>query len=299
MRSQVGISELGYVGLDTTDVEAWRDLFDRTLGVKSAAVESGTEEVLLAALDDFRYRLALYRSTENRPRHIGWVVDTAPELDRVTQRLTDAGYAVGEGTAEETELRGATRLRWFTDPVGYRVEIVLGQAKAHPRPERPADASPGVIGLGHLVLASPKLDELRDLYESVLEFKLTDYRAPGLFFFRCNATHHSIALAKAPTTSIHHLEIEHGSLDDIGRAHDRAQANDVPISISLGRHMNDKAVSFYVRNPSGFHLEIGWGGIEVGDDWVAHDFGVPDVWGHRHAESNPFASPTSDGPAVG
>ena len=57
--------------------------------------------------------------------------------------------------------------------------------------------------------------------------------------------------------------------------------------------MNDKAISFYVRNPSGFHLEIGCGGIEVGEGWIPHDFGTPDVWGHRHADANPFASPAS------
>ena len=100
-------------------------------------------------------------------------------------------------------------------------------------------------------------------------------------------------MAEAPTTGIHHLEIENGSLDDVGRALDRAHANDVPVSISLGRHMNDKAISFYVRNPSGFHLEIGYGGIEVGDDWVAHDFGTSDEWGHHHAEANPFATEQS------
>ncbi|MFI1408464.1 FAD-dependent oxidoreductase [Streptomyces sp. NPDC020707] len=137
----------------------------------------------------------------------------------------------------------------------------------------------------HLVAAN--------LYESVLEFELTDYRAPGLYFFRNNTAHHSIALARAATPSIHHLEFEYDSLDDVGRAYDRAKANGEPISISLGRHMNDKAISFYVRNPSGFHLEIGCGGIEVGEHWVPHDFGVPDVWGHHHASANPFASPTS------
>jgi 3,4-dihydroxy-9,10-secoandrosta-1,3,5(10)-triene-9,17-dione 4,5-dioxygenase len=134
---------------------------------------------------------------------------------------------------------------------------------------------------------------MRELYGEVLEFDLTDYRAPGLFFYRCNAAHHSIALAHADTAAIHHLEIEHGGLDDVGRAHDRAQAHGVPISISLGRHMNDKAVSFYVRNPSGFHLEIGCGGIEIGAGWVPHDFGVSDVWGHHHADANPFAGPAS------
>lgn len=57
--------------------------------------------------------------------------------------------------------------------------------------------------------------------------------------------------------------------------------------------MNDRAISFYVRNPSGFHLEIGCGGIEVGEDWIPHDFGASDVWGHHHADANPFASPAS------
>ncbi|GAA5115124.1 VOC family protein [Pseudonocardia adelaidensis] len=289
----MGVRKLGYVGLDVTDVDAWVDLFEHTLGVGATPAKIGTQEVALLELDEFKYRLALHPSAQDRPREIGWIVDSARELDRLTERLTDAGFAVGEGSADETELRGATRLRWFTDPVGYRVELAVGEAKVRTGVARPADARPGVTGLGHLVLAGPKLGELRELYESVLEFRLTDYRAPGLYFLRCNATHHSIALARADTPSIHHLEIEHGSIDDVGRAHDRAQAKGVPISISLGRHMNDKAISFYVRNPSGFHLEIGCGGIEVGDDWVPHDFGTSDLWGHRHADANPFASPAS------
>ncbi|ONI74098.1 2,3-dihydroxybiphenyl 1,2-dioxygenase [Kribbella sp. ALI-6-A] len=288
----MGIRKLGYVGLNVTDVDAWTDLLGRTLGIGVTSAKAGTNEVVLAELDEFKYRLALHPSAEDTPRELGWIVDSPRELDRLTQRLEDAGFAVAEGSAEDKELRGATHLRWFSDPVGYRVELAVGEAKVRLGADRPA-GGPGVTGLGHFVLAGPKLQELRELYESVLEFELTDYRAPGLFFFRCNRTHHSIALATAETPSIHHLEFEHGSIDDVGRAYDRAKANGVPISISLGRHMNDKAISFYVRNPSGFHLEIGCGGIEVSDDWVPHDFGRPDEWGHHHADANPFATPTS------
>ncbi|CAM4047969.1 VOC family protein [Kibdelosporangium persicum] len=289
----MGIRKLGYVGLNVTDVDAWTDLFERTLGIGVTTVKSGTDEVALAELDVFKYRVALHPSTVDSPREIGWIVDSPPELDRLTRRLTDAGFTVEDGSADEKQLRGATQLRWFTDPVGYRVELAIGEAKVRTGVARPAGAHPGATGLGHLVQAGPKVAELRELYESVLEFKLTDYRAPGLFFFRCNATHHSIALAHAETPSVHHLEIEHGSIDDVGRAYDQARRNGVPISISLGRHMNDKAISFYVQNPSGFHLEIGCGGIEVGEDWVPHDFGVSDVWGHHHADANPFAFPKS------
>lgn len=287
----MGIRRLGYVGLNAIDVGGWVDLFERTLGVGARTDKSEGEEVVLLELDDYVYRLALYASVHDSPRHLGWIVDEERELDRLSRRLEGAGYPVDEGSDEEARLRGADEVRWFIDSAGYRVELALGEAKDGRRPHRPAEATPGVTGLGHLVLASPNLTELRELYESILEFKLTDYRAPGLYFLRCNATHHSIALAHAEQPSIHHLEIEHGSLDDVGRAHDLAQKNGVPISISLGRHMNDKAISFYVRNPSGFHLEIGYGGIEVGDDWMPHDFGVSDVWGHLHAQDNPFASP--------
>ncbi|GHE38697.1 VOC family protein [Streptomyces griseoaurantiacus] len=289
----MGIRKLGYVGLDVTDVDAWTDLLGRTLGIGVTTEKSGTDEVTLAELDMFKYRLALYPAAHDRPRHVGWIVDTPAELDRLTGRLTDAGHTVEDGTPQEARLRGATRLRRFTDPVGYGVELAVGETKARTAVARPDGTQPGATGLGHFVLASPRLEELRELYENVLEFRLTDYRAPGLYFLRCNPTHHSIALAHADTASLHHLEFEHGSIDDVGRSYDRAKANGAPISISLGRHMNDKALSFYVRNPSGFHLEIGCGGIEVGEDWVPHDFGVSDVWGHHHAEANPFASPAS------
>jgi 2,3-dihydroxybiphenyl 1,2-dioxygenase len=289
----VGIRKLGYVGLNVTDVDAWTDLLRRTLGIGVTTATFGTDEVALVELDEFKYRVALYPSAEDSPRELGWIVDTPRELDRLSQRLTDAGFTVEDGSAHEMELRGATRLRWFTDPVGYRVELAVGEAKARTAAARLGGARAGTTGLGHFVLASPKFAELRELYESVLEFKLTDYRAPGLFFFRCNTAHHNIALAHADTTAMHHLEFEHGSIDDVGRSYDRAKADGAPISISLGRHMNDKAISFYVRNPSGFHLEIGCGGIEVGEDWVPHDFGVSDVWGHHHANANPFASSKS------
>lgn len=286
----MGIRKLGYVGLDVTNVDAWRELLADTFGVGSSPVTIGSETPVLAELDEFKYRLALYPSDQDSPRHIGWVVDSLTDLTRITERLQGAGYEVREAGPDEAASRGAVALSWFVDPVGYRVELAVGEAKARANVHRPAGASPGVVGLGHLVLASPHLEALRDLYENVLEFQLTDYRAPGLFFFRCNSTHHSIALAYADEPSIHHLELEHATIDDVGRAHDRALTNGVPVTISLGRHMNDKAISFYVRNPSGFHLEIGCGGIEVGDDWVPHDFGTSDVWGHHHADANPFAA---------
>ena len=104
----MGISKLGYVGLNVTDVDAWTDLLGRTLGIGVTSAKSGTNEVALAELDEFKYRLALHPSAEDSPRELGWIVDSPRELDRLTQRLEDAGFAVADGSAEDKELRGAT-----------------------------------------------------------------------------------------------------------------------------------------------------------------------------------------------
>jgi hypothetical protein len=68
-------------------------------------------------------------------------------------------------------------------------------------------------------------------------------------------------------------------------------ANDAPISIGPGRHMNDKPIPFSPRDPSGFALETGGGGIGVGDDRLPRGFGVPDLRGRRRAGADPFAAP--------
>ncbi|MGC8917747.1 VOC family protein [Streptomyces sp. PG2] len=290
----MGIRKLGVRRPRRDDVDAWTDLLGRTLGIGVTTEKSGTDEVTLAELDMFKYRLALYpaahgqaapRGSGSSTRRPNWTGSPGGSPTRDTP--------VEDGTPQEARLRGATRLRRFTDPVGYRVELAVGRPRRAPPSPRRDGTQPGATGLGHFVLASPRLEGTARTLRERSGVQADRLPAPGLYFLRCNPTHHSIALAHADTASLHHLEFEHGSIDDVGRSYDRAKANGAPISISLGRHMNDKALSFYVRNPSGFHLEIGCGGIEVGEDWVPHDFGVSDVWGHHHAEANPFASPAS------
>ena len=45
------------------------------------------------------------------------------------------------------------------------------------------------------------------------------------------------------------------------RSMERAQAAQVPVTATLGRHTNDRMVSFYVRTPAGFEVEFGFGAI--------------------------------------
>jgi len=73
------------------------------------------------------------------------------------------------------------------------------------------------------------------------------------------------------------------TLDDVGLAYDRAVDAGCNIVNHLGRHTNDRMISFYVQGPTGPMVEVGWGAVEVDDaTWVVTEFtGKGDLWGHR------------------
>lgn len=85
-----------------------------------------------------------------------------------------------------------------------------------------------------------------------------------------------------PTPSgIVHLMIEVERTDDVGLCLDRAQRRKVPMSATLGRHVNDLMLSFYMRTPGGFDVEFGCEGRTVEDNhWVARESTAVSLWGH-------------------
>ncbi len=70
-------------------------------------------------------------------------------------------------------------------------------------------------------------------------------------------------------------------IDDVGMAYDMLDEYDVPLTLSLGRHTNDKTFSFYCATPSLFNVEVGYDGIEVDGDWVPQVYNQTAIWGHK------------------
>ena len=82
-----------------------------------------------------------------------------------------------------------------------------------------------------------------------------------------------VSAAGSPFTA---MEVE------LREALDRVQAGGHHLSATLGKHTNDKMVSFYVRTPSGFDVEVGCGGIHVDEaTWITSEITAPSFWGHR------------------
>jgi 3,4-dihydroxy-9,10-secoandrosta-1,3,5(10)-triene-9,17-dione 4,5-dioxygenase len=103
-----------------------------------------------------------------------------------------------------------------------------------------------------------------------------------LRFLGVNPRHHSLAFLPMPNPSkCVHIMLEVDELDHVGRALERVRKHQAPLSATLGRHMNDEMISFYVRSPGGFDVEFGTDGLTVDDDrWVARESTAVSYWGH-------------------
>ena len=103
-----------------------------------------------------------------------------------------------------------------------------------------------------------------------------------LWFLGCNPRHHSLAFLPMPNPAkCVHIMLETERLDDVGRAMERVKKYGAKLSATLGRHMNDQMVSFYVKSPSGFDVEYGTEGLTVEDaKWVARESTAVSYWGH-------------------
>src|SRR5690606_7575740 len=106
-------------------------------------------------------------------------------------------------------------------------------------------------------------------------------------FLHCNGRHHSVAIvAGGSDGGLHHLMLEVDDLDTVGRAYDGALDGRAPVLLSLGRHTNDRMVSFYAVSPSGWAVEYGWGAISVTPGaWTPGRYEAGSMWGHRRAPS--------------
>jgi 3,4-dihydroxy-9,10-secoandrosta-1,3,5(10)-triene-9,17-dione 4,5-dioxygenase len=292
----MGIRSLAYMRVEATDMAAWREYGLKVLGMVEG--KGSAPDALYLRMDDFPARLVIVPGDRDRLLVSGWETANAAELQEIRDALDHAGVPYKEGTAEQVQDRRVDELIVFEDPSGNTLEAFHGAALEHRRVVSPYGHRfvTGEQGLGHVVLSTDDDDASLRFYRDVLGFKLRDsMRLPPqmmgrpadgppawLRFFGCNPRHHSLAFLPMPTPSgIVHLMIEVENSDDVGLALDRALRRKVPMSATLGRHVNDLMLSFYMKTPGGFDVEFGCEGRQVEDDkWVARESTAVSLWGH-------------------
>jgi 2,3-dihydroxybiphenyl 1,2-dioxygenase len=287
--SSARVLQLGYLGFEVSDLAAWERFATSDLGLELAARREDGE--LLLRLDEHAYRLALTPGPADDLAFVGWQVQDASALDAIVGRLRAAGVTVEEGTSELAEKRCVERLAVLRDPAGNRLELFCGPDMARTQfgsPLVPSGFVAGDLGLGHLVVTANDRKEHERFYTELLGFRVSDHIVTklgkfeiDLSFLHVNDRHHSLAFGGQQAKRIHHFMLEVNSVDDVGRAFDRMIRSRTPIANTMGRHPNDRMVSFYAKTPSGFQVEFGSGGVVVDDaTWVPQTYDSVSEWGH-------------------
>ncbi|WP_175846678.1 VOC family protein [Burkholderia arboris] len=286
------VTELGYVGIEASDLDAWERFATGLLGMQ---VGCRTDDRLTLRMDDAAHRWIVVAGSADDLAFTGFGCATEADLDAIVARLRAAGSEVVEGDKKVCTQRCVSRLAVTTDPLGNRVELYVGLAAADAPFQSPQHVSRFVtdgIGAGHQVLIENGAERrvLVDWY-ALLGFRTTDMIdeevMPGVvasvIFLHCNPRHHTVAFANMPFGKrMHHFMIEAADIGDVGLAHDRCQASKQPLEMSLGMHPNDRMFSFYVRTPSGFNVEFGWGGLVIDESsWEVQHLDRLSTWGHR------------------
>ncbi|ABG96327.1 MULTISPECIES: iron-dependent extradiol dioxygenase HsaC [Rhodococcus] len=292
----MSIRSLAYMRIEATDMSAWREYGLKVLGMVEG--KGSDPDALYLRMDDFPARLVIFPGEHDRLSVSGWETANAAELQEVRDNLSAAGVAFKEGTAEQLQDRRVDELITFEDPSGNTLEAFHGAALEHRRVVSPYGHKfvTGEQGLGHVVLSTTDDEASLRFYRDVLGFRLRDsMRLPPqlvgrpadgkpawLRFFGCNPRHHSLAFLPMPTPSgIVHLMIEVENSDDVGLCLDRALRKKVKMSATLGRHVNDLMLSFYMKTPGGFDIEFGCEGRQVEDEsWIARESTAVSLWGH-------------------
>jgi 2,3-dihydroxybiphenyl 1,2-dioxygenase len=282
------ITELGYIGLSVTDRAAWLDYARDIVGME--VVDDGEPDRCYLRMDGWHHRIVLHDDSEDDLAYIGWRVAGPVEFKEMARDLEAAGVVLKIAGAAEAAERRVLGLMRMESPGGIPTEIFYGPQVDAWKPFHPGRPMfgrflTGEQGFGHLVLNELDVEAAIEFYQRLGFVGAVEYQIPlpdgnvgALTFMHCNDRQHSIAFGLGPMQRrVNHLMIEYTELDDLGISHDRVQAAKIDVTLLLGKHANDAALTFYCANPSGWLWELGWGSKKAP---AQQEYYTRDIFGH-------------------
>lgn len=286
------IAGMGYIVVQTTEVEPWRSYAANLLGMMPSKLP--LPEGMYAFRMDDRMARVIVQPGDNDVAAVGWEVASRDDWDELLQRLDKAGVKGETITGAEAQQRGVTTVHRVNDPSGAVVEF------AHLPMLDPIDrfVSPtgvcfvtGDQGMGHVAKAVANYKDTVDFYIGLLGFRQRETidKAIQASFSSPNPRQHSVALIDGHGENhFHHFMVEVDSIDDVGRCLDRVMNGEAKLTVGFGRHFNDRMISFYMASPSGLQVEYGYDGLRVDPElWVENTqggVGGASLWGHHPVE---------------
>ncbi|MFW3386387.1 UNVERIFIED_CONTAM: VOC family protein [Kocuria sp. CPCC 205274] len=260
------ISEMGHVGIQTTDVEA--SVWDATQLLGLRVTERAGDAVYLAA-GDVHHELVYRESDVNGVDSLGLVARDGDALRTVRRRVEDENLEV---LSELPRTAGVEDGFSFVGPEGWVFEITIGR-----QGDVAAQKGFGPDRYGHLNFHPRNTRAMMEFLRRVLDFRLSDVIGDDYaYFMRCNPDHHGIALLPGKGT-FHHHAWQTQSVADLAKLGDRL--NKVGRDLIWGpvRHGAGHNIAAYYVEHSGAVVELYTDLEQIYDDnrepilWGAED----------------------------
>jgi 3,4-dihydroxy-9,10-secoandrosta-1,3,5(10)-triene-9,17-dione 4,5-dioxygenase len=170
----IDVRALGYVVVQSANVETWRGYAENVLGMQAHDAAHGA---LYLKMDERDFRYLVVPGDADRYFASGWELPDAVALEDAVRALERAGVEPVRASAQDAALRRVQAMVWCVDPSGNRHEFYWGVRAEFRRFVSPLGVSgfvTGQMGLGHTVLPAPQFDLTDTFVREVLGFELSD-----------------------------------------------------------------------------------------------------------------------------
>ena len=244
------VTEIRHVGYATPDLEAERDFYADTWGLKLVAEQNGLSYFAAQGHDE-AFVVRLRASDDSRIDVIALAADTRGDVEALHKKVVDAGCKIIFEPRALEGFGGGYGFRFFS-PDGLPFEISSDVERGSAREMQRWEGVPKKIS--HIVLHSPDHKAATQFFIDVLGFRLSDWLGDFMSFLRCNLAHHRLALLPGPPC-LNHVAYDMLSIDDMMRGVARLKQKGVDIRWGPGRHTAGNNAFSYFTTPSGFAVE--------------------------------------------
>lgn len=300
------ITHLRHVDLAVPDLARQQDFFSGVWGLTEEHGDTGIS-FLAAEGSPEQYVVRLRQAEDKRIDLIAFGAATPADVDTLAGRLAVAGVRLVHEPRTLVTPGGGYGFRFF-DNEGRTVEVSADVTVRRHRRVEEGESVP--VRLSHVVINSADPEGTRAFYERHLGFRLSDTlmhprMGEMMYFLRINAWHHSLAIARGPHPSLHHVSFELRGLDEYMRGTGRLLRAGVEKIWGPGRHLAGNNTFSYFLDPHGNTVEYTTELEEVDEDtWHPHlyDFSQPEVsdqWGTANAMNEFVARKSFNDPDKG
>ena len=241
------VQRLSHATFETPDLERQIDYHVNVLGLSVAAREKSWA-ILKTGVG--QPAVVLEQGTAARCTRLAFQVEAQTNLGDAAKAMSSSGI---KASRRDASLPGVGELMTFDDPKGTAIDVFT-QADFLEEDRTPKGFTP--LKLGHLAFKVTDIQAIVRFYETVLGFRVSDWRQDFFVFMRCGPDHHTVNFATAPKVKMHHIAYELKDKAEMLRACDWLGRHKYPIIWGPGRHVIGDNVFTYHRDPDGHIIEL-------------------------------------------